>query len=241
MSTVSDAVVDRLMEKATAANSALGSLLGDPEMQGVFSGATEIHNNKEKHVIYDTATGEPRTIPLMYLKAAMRKKRTVTLADGTPRVINAFVVQDPETGQPTSPVPEYKLGSLLCFLHPKHPEREWLTSIGIGTDVVCGDNETAPAAHLPTEFARNLHESKKHPLSYKARAEARERAREQDAIDRQERQIEAMMAMAGRGTEPLAPLVPLVATAFYCEAIGCSRFFDTEQGLAVHKGRDHKE
>lgn len=232
MSTASDAVVDRLVESATRENADIAAMLGDPDIGGsFFNGVREISNNKQKVAIYDTETGEERLIPAMYLKATMKKKRTVTLADGSAKVIDAFVPQDPETGQPYSPVPEYQVGNLKCFLHPQHPDREWLTTIGLGMEIVCGDNQTRPAGSFRSTFQRDYHEKKKHPISWGIRETAITQQKEREAIDRQERQIEAMMAMAGGRR----------AEVHSCEVVGCPRFFDTEQGLAVHRGRDHKE
>lgn len=234
MSTASDAVVDRLVERATQDNADIAAMLGDPDIGGsFFNGVREISNNKQKVTIYDTETGEARIIPAMYLKATMKKKRTITLPDGTAKVIDAFVPQDPETGQPYSPVPEYQTGNLKCFLHPQHPDRKWLEAIGVGMEIVCGDNQTRPAGSFKSTFQRDYHEKKKHPISWQIRENAISERKEQEAVERQERQIEAMMALAGRsgGSE---------ASVFRCPTEGCPRFFDTEQGLKVHTNQ-HKE
>jgi len=232
---VADAMVERLMAKAKEGSQEVAQMIGDPDLMGVFNGGTkEFSNNKQKYTIFNTETGERVEIPLMYLKKTLQKKRRITMPDGSEKVIDAFVPAHEETGRPLSPVPEYKVGNLKCFLHPQHPEREWLVAIGVSMDVVCGDNETRPAGSFKTTFTRDYHEKKKHPITWAVREEARKAQKEQEQIDRQERQIEAMMALAS-GRQPVAEV-----EIHYCDEDGCPRFFDSAQGLTLHKGRDHK-
>ena len=188
--------------------------------RAIHSGGKRVASTTdEQAVIIERATGEVRQIPATYLRFALKKKR----GDG----VKAFVGVDPDSGQPLGTVPEPSVPSLPCFLHPEHPERAKLVEMGIGMDLVCGGHETKPARFL-TEFDRGRHEQSKHKHSFAIREKHMVEQRERESRERQERATDAMIALAGGK-----------ASRALFECGQCERFFDTEQGLKVHQGREH--
>lgn len=117
-----------------------------------------------------------------------------------------------------------------CRLHPTADDREWLDRIGLmGRECM--------KANIPSQFALEQHMTMKHKAEWKVIQREEEAKTEREARDVARMQAEAMLALAGRGGGEQAADV----TVYRCREGGCSRFFDTEQGLAIHKGRDHKE
>ena len=153
---------------------------GDSEIDAATEGGMGIMStNDDRKTIYDTATGEPRDIPLTMLAKTLAKKR-----DGRP----AFSL---------APVREFVRGNVMCYLHPDHPDYPELAKIGLGGKV-CGGGETNPAAHLASEFDRDLHMQHRHSREWAVLKEHRARMeREEDRRLRRE-EIEAMKSMAGR-------------------------------------------
>lgn len=191
-STTDDAIVESMLKdiEERARRDGVRSLLGDRELTGVTAtGAINMipANSDAQAMFYDTLTGEPRVAPAIFLGKTLRKTRGGK---------KAFVAADPQTGAPLGDVPEYRMGTHMCFLHPDHPDRAELEEMGIGPDVICGSGETTPAAHIPSEFQLRMHESHKHPQSFQMREEYR--ARKERELDREERRrnTEAMLAMA---------------------------------------------
>ena len=173
-----------------------------------------------KMTLYDTSTGEPREGVNQYAVAkALVKKR-----DGKP----AFSLQPTKT---------FVRGQVMCYLHPDHPQREYLRGLGLDETQDCGyGSDRPPAAHLASEFDRDVHMEKKHGRPWKVIQANKTEMQRQEQLDMQREQMAAILALAGsKGptTEATAPV-----TAYYCR--DCPRFFDTEQGLKVHEGRDHK-
>lgn len=187
---VDQAIAESLLEdlQKRAAEQGYRSLLNGDEVAKHTAGGVGFRSDSDhESIIYSTDSGEPRIIPTVYLAKTLQKRRAGK---------KAFVAGDPETGQPIGEVPEYKLGNYMCFLHPDHPDRAELEEMGIGPDVICGDYETAPAAHIRDEFNLRLHEEKKHPMSFAIRAQAiarQEREREREA---QQAQTAAIMELA---------------------------------------------
>lgn len=187
---IAGALIAQLEERA-AKNGFRSILGGDADVSGALAASGNMagfsSTTDTEAIIYSTDTGEPRFIPATYLRKTLSKKR-----GGRP----AFVAGDPQTGLPISPVPEYVQGKHMCFLHPDHPERDVLEEMGIGRDVVCGSNETTPAAKIPTEFALRMHESRRHPISYAIREEYLKRRREDEARNEQREYTQAILKLA---------------------------------------------
>lgn len=164
------------------------ALLNGDELVGNTTGGFKFRSDTDTEgVIYDTSTGEPRIIPATYMAKTLQKRR------GRQK---AFIPADPETGRPIGDVPEYKLGNYMCFLHPDHPDREALAEIGIGAEIICGDNETEPAAHIRDAFNLRMHEMHKHPQSYAIREEAMKRQREDEQREEQRQHTAAILRLA---------------------------------------------
>jgi hypothetical protein len=199
---IAGALIAELEERA-AKNGFRSILGGDAEVSGALAASGNMagfsSTTDTEAIIYSTDTGEPRFIPATYLRKTLSKRRGGKAA---------FVAGDPRTGAPISPVPEYVQGKYMCFLHPDHEGRAELEEMGIGRDVVCGSNETNPAAHIPTEFALRMHESRRHPISYAIREEYRARKEREEDREERRRNTEAMLAMAqqasGGGTRQKA-------------------------------------
>lgn len=183
---ISEALVEELATRAKSQG--YRSLLNGDELAGsTTSGFTFKSDSDHESGIYSTADGEARVIPTVYLKKTLGKQRGG---------VKAFVAADPKTGLPISPVPEYRLGSYMCFLHPDHPGRAELEEMGIGPDIICGDHETTPAAHIRDEFNLRMHESHKHPISHAIREEYMARRERDEAREEQRRHTEAILSLA---------------------------------------------
>ena len=88
-----------------------------------------ISPGREPVTVYSTKDGCPTPIPVYMLGAAMELRNE----DGTFR----FVADAKDA-------PEYKLGTIKCFLHKDSPERPILELVGLGST-------TCPAAHLASD------------------------------------------------------------------------------------------
>lgn len=204
--------------------------LGDQDLSGATVGGFGVTaTTDERCIIFNTLDGEPRVIPVIYLAKTLRKRR-----NGQP----AFVAADPETGLPMSPVPEYVPGTMKCFLHPDHPGRDELRAMGIGSDLVCGDNETKPAGGFKTAFDLRQHEEKRHPRSWAIRKDWQERQDKLDDRNEQRRLADAMLAAVGASGKRATTDGP--RPIHFCEAEECERFFDSGQGLAIHMTKEHR-
>lgn len=213
---ITDSVVRTVLDKPAAQS--FGEIGANSHLRPTFQADTD-----ELALIFEASSGEPRLIPKLYLGKTLRKRHPLTNRP-------VFVAADPETGQPMTPVPVYETGSLMCFLHPDHPERGELEEMGIGRDIVCGDNETAPAASFRTRFDLRNHEEKRHKRSFQIREEGRSRRLAEEERAEQRRYTEAILKLAGGGAA--RPL-------HVCDVETCDRFYDSAQGLAAHK-KEHK-
>lgn len=224
---ISEALLAELQERA--AKQGFRSLLdGDDAVASAVaaSGSRPGFRSDTDHecIIFDTSSGEPRIIPTVFLAKTLKKRRGGK---------KAFVAADPETGRPLTPVPEYRYGELMCFLHPDHPERHELEALGLGPEIICGDNETAPAAHFKTAYDVRMHESKCHPISWGIREEWREKKEREDARLAQDRYTNAILQMAGRQAGGGGPVV------YPCTDENCTRFFDSDEGRKIHESKAH--
>jgi len=142
--------------------------------------APKSSNQTAFKTIYDTETGEPREIPVTLLGKTLIKRR-----NGKP----AFSL---------TPLKEFVRGEVMCFLHPDHPDYNGLRAVGLGGKV-CGGGETPPAAHLMSEFDRDLHMQHRHAREWAVLKEYRERKEREEERDLRRQEIQAMQAMAAQG------------------------------------------
>lgn len=215
MDSVADAVLDRPRSPL-----GFGELGENSHSRPSFRSDTD-----ELALIFEAVSGEPRMVPRVYLAKTLKKRHPLTNRP-------VFIAGDPDTGQPMTPVPDYQPGTLMCFLHPAHPERDALEAMGIGRDIVCGDNETAPAASFRTAFDLRNHEQKRHKRCWEIREENRGRMQADADRAEQRRYTEAILALAGSGVA--------ARQLHVCPVETCERFFDSPQGLQMHTQRDHK-
>lgn len=125
--------------------------------------------------------------------------------------------------------PEYKLGSIKCFLHADSPERASgaLAEVGIAS-VFC------PAEHLSSKYSRRVHAENRHGKRWAAYQEHMKELRDEADREAQRQQLEATLALAGRAA--IAP-VELDAT-LTCDDCGKGGF--TARQLQGHKMGAHK-
>lgn len=189
MSSFSDIANEQILEAQVAAVKAAGGnavfATGDPEVDTALAAPMNVTstNQSEYRTVYETETGEARQIPVTLLGKTLVKRR-----NGKP----AFSL---------TPVKEYVRGSVMCFLHPEHPDYASLRAMGL-TGRVCGGGDTPPAAHLASEFDRDLHMQHRHAREWAVIKEHRERTEREEERRLRREEIEAMKAMAASGGAP---------------------------------------
>ena len=132
-----------------------------------------ISPGREPVTIYRAKTGEPTEVPAYMVRAVMEKQE-----DGRPM----FVARKGDA-------PEYKLGTIKCFLHADSPERPILEEIGLA-------GVTCPAAHLASQHARRQHGLHRHKQEWAAYQEFMEDKKEEKRETRLDEQLEATQGLA---------------------------------------------
>ncbi len=164
--------------------------------------------------VYSTKDGCPTPIPAYMLGAAMQ----LTNEDGTFR----FVAEAKDA-------PEYKLGTIKCFLHKDSPERPILGLIGLGA-------ATCPKATLMSLHSKRMHGLKRHKQEFEAWQEFVEREKEEKREARQDKQLEATLAIA-RGGASVAATMPDYHQGGECDICGKTGL----KRIKAHKSMVHKE
>ena len=118
--------------------------------------------------------------------------------------------------------PEYKPGTVLCFLHADSPEQVILSEIGL-TANPCSKST------LRNNHSKRMHAKHRHKQEWEAYEEYLDDQKEQDAVGRQERQLEATLAIARGGATETFP----------CEE--CGQECKSNAGLAAHIRGSHAE
>jgi len=170
--------------------------------------------------VYSTKDGSPIDVPAYMIGAAMELKNE----DGTFR----FVAD-------AKNAPEYKPGTIKCFLHKDSPERPILEMVGLG-------GAFCPADHLASDYSKRIHGLHRHKQEFAAWQEYVEREKEEKREDRLNKQLEATLAIAGGRQEvpevQFQALAPAVAVpkgeCDICGRTGLKR-------LKAHKSMAHKE
>lgn len=156
-------------------------------------------------VLYATMDGEP--IPMT------RKRTREMLQRKLPDGRYMFIAPNPDGTKPAH-LPEYRLGSVKCFMHLESAEREVLDGeLGMA-------GKDCPADHLANKYAKRIHERTCHKREKEMYQGFQDDKKEAAAIERQEKQYEAMIALAesvaGAKAAPVAP----VAAAKTCDNCG---------------------
>ena len=147
-------------------------------------------------MLYSMADGEPIPMAPHIAELAIRKR----YKDGR------YLFTDKQ-----EEAPEYRMGNVKCLLHPESAERPLLDEIGMAGKVCHSE-------HLASLYSKRIHAQHRHKDEWSAFTEYRNELKEQAATERQERQLEATLALAGRAAAPAAPAPPLDAPAIETSA-----------------------
>ncbi len=172
-----------------------------------------ISPGREPVTIYAVEDGRPVAVPAYMLPQVMTK----TLDDG-----RFMFVSDPKDA------PEYKMGSIVCFLHVDAPERAIIEKIGLGA-VKCRKHT------LPSEHAWRMHGQHRHKQEWAAYQEYKEDRKEEKREQRQDEQLAATLSIA-RGGTALGIENP-VAVKGECDVCGKTGL----KRVKAHKSMAHKE
>jgi len=177
-------------------------------------------------ILYATMDGEP--VPVTKKRARLLLTRK--LPDGS----YMFIAPN-DDGSPPSHIPVYRLGSVKCFMHPEAEERETLNSLGMA-------GKTCIAGSLANIYAKRIHERSSHKREREMYQGHLDDEKEAAAIARQDKQYEAMMAMARANSPAVVESAPVaVAEALApCPVEGCD-YEGTKVQLNGHRMGAHKE
>ncbi|KKK76984.1 hypothetical protein LCGC14_2858180, partial [marine sediment metagenome] len=131
-------------------------------------------------ILYATLDGEP--VPVTRKRARLLLQRK--LADG-----QYMFIAPNQDGSPPAHLPEYRQGSVKCFMHKESEERKLLDSLGMA-------GKLCIAGHLANIYAKRIHERKCHKREREMYQDYLDDKKEEAAIERQEMQYTAMMALA---------------------------------------------
>lgn len=164
--------------------------------------------------LYSRVDGEPVQVPEKMAEKALEKR----LPDGS----YMFTTRIEEA-------PEYKMGQIKCFLHEESPERlsGILDEVGL-TGVVC------PAGHLASLYSKRIHAQHRHRQQWESYQEHIALQKTQEQEDRQQKQLEATLALAGR-VAGVEPEVVLEQVRHDCPDCGWENVKNTEIGLQTHQ------
>ena len=179
---------------------------------------TEIDASEMAEIEFaDTSPPRPRTIlyatldgePLPVTRKRARNLIKLKLPDGR----RMFIAPNADGSKPAH-LPEYRLGSVKCFMHRESEEREVLNSLGMA-------GKECPAGHLANLYAKVFHEGSCHKRERKIYQGWLDDKKEAEAIERQEKQYTATMAMAQAVADTRAPVAAPVATSTRtCDSCG---------------------
>lgn len=136
-----------------------------------------ISPGREPITVYSTTDGTPTAVPKYMIRGAMELKNN----DGSFR----FVAEAKDA-------PEYKLGTIKCFLHPDSAERPILEMVGLSS-------ATCPKQTLASDHAKRMHELHRHKNESIAFREYIEDRKEERREERLDEQLQATLTLAGQG------------------------------------------
>ncbi len=166
----------------------------------------ETSPERRKVTIYNMTNGEPVQIPAYMLTGTLNK----VLPNGEPM----FTARQERA-------PEYKMGTTLCFLHANSAERAVLDEIGLN-GAIC------PKATLANRHEKRTHAKNRHSREWAAYQDYIQEEKETAAIKRQDQQLEATLALAGRAS---------IAATGECDICGRDGF----KNVGAHKRGAHGE
>ena len=163
------------------------------ELKGQDQGEIIFRENspqKRMVTLYSMRDGCPITLPEYQAKTAIRKM------EGGKYM---FTSKQEEA-------PEYRLGEIKCFLHKDSPDQVFLKEIGLS-----GEANHCRKATLANEHSKRMHGMHRHREEWDAYQAFMDDHKESEAIARQERQLEATLALAGRAAGATPVQAPSVA------------------------------
>lgn len=163
--------------------------------------------------LYNTQTGEPVQVPEKIGEKVLEKR----WPDG-----NYMFVTKAEQA------PEYKMGQIKCFLHEESSER-----LSGALDEVGLNGITCPAANLATLYSKRIHAQHRHKQQWESYQEHLSLQKNKEYEDRQQAQLEATLALAGRAVGK-EPEVVLEQVRHDCPVCGWVNVKNTEIGLQTH-------
>ncbi len=127
--------------------------------------------------------------------------------------------------------PEYRRGTVKCFLHTESAERASgvLDEIGL-------KGKVCPAGSLASVHSKRTHGERRHSREWAAYKEYLDDKKEAEAIERQEKGLAATLALAGKATATPAEagISPPLGVCDICGKTGLKR-------IKAHKSMVHKE
>ena len=136
----------------------------------------ETSPREEPITLYAMADGEPIPMSRNIAEIAIKKKYKG----------GGYLFTDNPAEAPT-----YKRGEVKCFLHPESAERALLDEVGMASKVCHSE-------HLASLYSKRIHAQRRHKDEWAAFTEYKNDLKEAAALDRQERQLEATLALAGK-------------------------------------------
>jgi len=207
-----DAAIEAAVEQLEAGGTSQVINFTD-DMKGVIDGVVTLESTTGKTRVYDRETGVASDILNSRLKDTLKRRypRDHPMAGRT-----VFLL---------TPLVEAPLGNVLCLLHPEHPQRAYLDSIGLR-------NKFCYSAHIASEYDLDGHMRHRHSKEWAIMERAKREAKDDEGRQLLRQQTELLSRMSGQPKD--APVV------YPCYEPGCTRFFDSAQGLRMHQTKEHK-
>ena len=182
-----------------------------------------IRTNRDPVTLYAMTDGEPITIP----KYMVAQAKTLRRESGELR----FTARKEDA-------PTYKRGDIKCFLHLESPDRPMVDAAGL-------TGKTCKAAHLGSNFAKNIHGERRHSREWAAFRSHMDGVREAEKRDEARQQLEATLTIARAaqaGAEAKAPQAAGPEAAHDCEDCDWQQRPSTKNkvaALAAHQREKH--
>ncbi len=134
----------------------------------------EIDEGREPVTLYSTEDGRPISIPAYMIGPVLDRRRE----DGAFRFVSD-----------KDKAPEYKMGTLLCFMHKDSPERATLDAAGL-SGKLCRKHT------LPSDYAKTIHAEHRHRQEWAAYSRYVAGQKEAKREQRSDEQLEATLTIA---------------------------------------------
>ena len=139
----------------------------------------ETSPREEPITLYSMADGEPIQMSRNIAEVAIKKRYKG----------GGFLFTDR-----ADEAPAYKVGAVKCFLHPDAPERAVLDDVGMSSKVCHSE-------HLASLYSKRIHGQRRHKDEWAAFTEYKNDIKEQAALERAEKQLDATLALAGQAAK----------------------------------------